>query len=112
MTCELPQKLYLISFFIILLFLFGCEEVSTPVEEIEKMEETVSIPETPEESAVEEPLAKVGCEYNSDCEQGLLCINKECKTLAGLFKTDCDNKCTVTGTTVKTSDGEQYDLSL
>ncbi|SRR3989344_1384890 len=112
MNWELPQKLYSISFFIVLLFLFGCEEVSTPVEEIKEVEETAPPSETPKEVTVEEPLPKVGCEYNSDCGQGLLCIDQECKPLASLYKTDCDNKCTITAVAVETSDGEEYDLAL
>ncbi len=57
-------------------------------------------------------IEKVGCEYNSNCEQGLLCINRECKALASLYKTDCENKCSVSGVKVETSDGETYDLTL
>ena len=32
--------------------------------------------------------------------------------MASLYNTDCDNKCTITGVKVETSDGEEYDLTL
>lgn len=95
----------------LLLFLISCEQVPTP--KIEATPATEILPQPVQAVSEPEPvMEKVGCEYNSDCEQGALCINKECKTLASLFKTDCDNKCTITGVKVETSDGEEYDLGL
>jgi|SRR3989344_6273527 len=106
----LRNKLFLIFFLVALLLLVSCEQAQLQKTETTTVTETV--PE-PEGEVVPEPLLeKVGCEYNSDCQEGLLCINKECKTLASLYKTDCENKCSVTGVKVETSDGEEYDLSL
>lgn len=106
------KYLSLLSLFVVLLFLVSCEQVPAP--KVKQVEGTAPLQEekVPEEVKAEEPLPKVGCEYNSDCQQGLLCINKECKVLASLYKTDCENKCTITGVKVETSDGEKYDLSL
>ncbi|MEK6939743.1 MAG: hypothetical protein AABX31_03365 [Nanoarchaeota archaeon] len=64
---------------IVLLLLVGCEQSPLPKTETIPVTETPPEPEVqavPEPEQIEEP---VGCEYNSDCEQGLLCINKECK---------------------------------
>lgn len=99
--------LFLLCLFVVL-FLFGCEQ-SQLQKEIAPVAET--LPEPVQE--VPEPVMEViGCEYNSDCAEGLLCINKECKALASLYKTDCANKCTITGVKVETSDDEEYDLTL
>jgi len=93
---------------ITMFLLLGCQQTESPkVEPAPTPEETV--PEAPPTTPAQEV---VGCQYNVDCKEGLLCINKECKTLASLYRTDCANKCSITGVKVKTSDGEQYDLSL
>ena len=103
------RGLVLLSLFLVL-FLTSCESAQVQKTETAPLTETLPEPET---EVVPEPLLeKFGCEYNSDCAEGLLCINKECKTLASLFKTDCENKCTITGVKVETSDGESYDLTL
>ena len=52
------------------------------------------------------------CEYNTDCSNNLLCIDSKCQTLSSLYKTDCDNKCSIQEVKVKTSDNEDYVLSL
>ena len=102
--------LLLCSVFVLLL-LVGCEQA--PLPEIKQIENSAQFgEEQAQEEKIEKSLTKANCEYNSDCKQELLCINKECKTLASLFKTDCDNKCIITNVKVKTSDGEEYDLSL
>jgi len=103
------RGLGLLSLFLVL-FLISCEQ--SQLQETETTPITKTLPEPQAEVVAEPSLEKVGCEYNSDCEEELLCINKECKTLASLFKTDCDNKCAITGVSVETSDGETYDLSL
>lgn len=96
--------------FIVVFFLVSCEQVPTP--KTEKTSEP-ALPEAAQAVPKPEPVREVvGCEYNSDCQEGLLCINKECKTLASFYKTDCTNKCSITAVKVKTSDGEEYDLSL
>ena len=70
------------------------------------------LPASPSED-VSVPVQEVtGCQYNSDCKEGLLCIDKECKILASLYKTDCENKCAITAVKLKTSDGEEYGLTL
>ena len=92
---------------ITMFLLLSCQRAQTPKVETPPVTETV--PEAPQTPPTQEV---VGCEYNSDCKEGLLCINKECKTLASLYKTDCANKCSITAVKVKASDGEQYDLSL
>ena len=103
--------LFLLSVLVVSLLLAGCEQV--PVQEKEVQEAAPAIQEKIRgEAKTEESLPNVSCEYNSVCEEGLLCINKECKALASLYKTDCENKCTITGVKVKTSDGEEHDLSL
>jgi len=102
----LRNKLFLLSFLIGLLLLVSCEQA--PVQKAETVPTETAEPEV----QVPEVVEVLGCEYNSDCEQGLLCINKECKALASYYKTDCENKCTISGVKVETSDGEEYDLNL
>ena len=103
------QKMLVLSVLLLALVLVGCQQPTAKMEE-KPIQEAVSepAPEAPAEAEVE----KVGCEYNAECQQGLLCINKECKSLASLYRTDCANKCSITGVKVKTSDGESYDLTL
>ncbi len=104
------RRLFLFFLVITLLILLGCGgSQSQPTETSSVTEE---LPEPEEEQVAESLPEPVSCEYSSDCEQGLLCIDKECKTLASLYKTDCENKCDITGVKVKTSDGEDYNLLL
>ncbi|MDP3698336.1 MAG: hypothetical protein Q8R47_02005 [Nanoarchaeota archaeon] len=103
------NKKCLLLFSLLAAFLVSCGQA--PVQKEETVA-TETLPE-PETEAAPEPVPEAaGCEYNADCEQGWLCINRECKTLASLYKTDCENKCTITGVKVATSDGEEYDLTL
>ncbi len=104
------RKWYIFLLFLIVILLVSCDQIPTSKTEASPATEILPEPAVPEPEPVEEKV--VGCEYNSDCQQGLLCINRECKSLASLFKTDCDNKCTITGVKVETSDGEEYDLTL
>lgn len=110
----LGRNVILFSLLVILVvfFLIGCQQPQ--LQKTETVPVTETLPE-PQPEATSEPVVeieKVGCEYNSNCEQGLLCINRECKALASLYKTDCENKCSVSGVKVETSDGETYDLTL
>lgn len=107
MKCVFRNRLLLLSLLVLLLFLVSCEQ--TQVQKVETIPAMEALPEPEVKEIVPEPI---GCEYNSDCKEGLFCINKECKTLASLYNTDCANKCTITGVKVETSDGEKYDLSL
>lgn len=101
------KKIMLISLLVLSVLIIGCTSVQ---------QETGTTPELVQETAegvqVEETLQKTACEFNTDCEQNLLCIDGKCQTLASLYKTDCENKCTITKVKVKTSDGEDYELSL
>lgn len=109
---ELFRQRLMLLLLVIFLFLVGCEQAQIKNEATEIAQATKTLPE-PEVKEAAEPIKEVlGCEYNSECEQGLLCINKECKVLADFYKTDCDNSCTITGVSVKTSDGEEYNLNL
>lgn len=60
----------------------------------------------------QEDEEKVYCEKTSDCEEGLLCIDRECGLIAELYETDCENKCKITSVEVLTSDDEIYTLKL
>ncbi len=106
------RKLFLISILVVLLFLFGCQQLQVQKTETPAVAESVAEAVQESSEVVSEQQEVIGCEYNSDCEQGLLCINKGCKTLASLYNTDCVNKCSVSAVKVQTSDGEEYDLSL
>ena len=107
-VCYMKRSLSFVVLFVVLFLVVACEG-----SQLVKVETTlVEVPQTVVEEPLPEATELVGCEYNSDCEQGLLCINKECQTLASLYKTDCDNKCGVASVKVTTSDGEEYDLSL
>lgn len=110
MKCVFRNRLLLLSLLVLLLFLVSCEQ--TQVQKAETAPVTGALPEPEVKEEPESVTEVVDCEYNSDCEQGLLCINKECKALASLYKTDCRNKCSVNSVKVETSDGEEYDLSL
>ncbi|MDO8511392.1 MAG: hypothetical protein Q7S55_04465 [Nanoarchaeota archaeon] len=100
-----------LTMLVIFLLLIGCEQTqlqqagSLPAVEVAEGEETDGTIPVAEQ-------ALTSCQYNSDCKDNLLCIDGSCKTLASLYKTDCDNKCTITAVSVKTSDGEKYDLGL
>jgi len=59
-----------------------------------------------------EPKEFFLCEVNADCEEGLLCIDDKCGTIEGLYKTECENKCSISSVTVLTSDDETYTLKL
>ena len=50
--------------------------------------ENISAAEPSEES--ETPETPPACEYNSDCQPDLLCVDGACKTLSSLFETDCE----------------------
>ncbi len=72
--------------------------------------ENISAAEPSEES--ETPETPPACEYNSDCQQDFLCIEGTCKTLSSLFETDCEEKCSISGAKIFTSDKEVYDLTM
>jgi|SRR3989338_4744073 len=97
-------------FLVIFSFILGCQQESQKVE-TSPTEEILPVPEAQEKVIPETPELP-SCEYNNECGQGLLCVEGACQTLASLYKTDCENKCTITGVKVETSDGEEYDLSL
>ncbi len=102
------KKLFWVLVLFALVFTAGCEKV--PVQKLE----TPSVPDAVQDTENEttEQPETISCEYNSDCLEGLVCINQKCGTLASLYKTDCEEKCAITGVEVKTSDGEEYGLSL
>ena len=106
----IERRLFLFFLVVTLLMLLGCGGSQSPPTETSSV--TKELPEPEEEQAAESLPEPVSCEYSSDCEQGLLCIDKVCKNLASLYKTDCENKCDITGVKVETSDGEDYDLLL
>src|SRR3989344_1660258 len=111
MRYSLVDKVVLFSVLVLFaLFLVGCEQAQLQKAESVPVTETLPGSDLPETAPLE--VEKIGCEYNTDCQEGLLCINKECNTLASLYKTDCEQKCSITGVKVKTSDGEEYDLVL
>ncbi|MBU0470862.1 MAG: hypothetical protein KKA62_02855 [Nanoarchaeota archaeon] len=107
------KKILFIFILIIIIFLVGCsgsEEI--PVEEVtveEPVIEEVVVEGVP---VIEELVTPITCDYNSDCENDLLCIDGVCGTIADLYNTDCDNKCSVTEVALSTSDGEKYNLKL
>ena len=102
------NRLFLLSILFLLLFLIGCQQIPLQEKNVE-----ITAPENlSEEATIQESLQKVSCEYNTECEQNLLCIDGSCQTLASLYKTDCENKCMITAVKVKTSDDEEYDLRL
>lgn len=102
--------MFLFFLVVTLVMLLGCG--GSQPQPTETSSATEELPEPEVEQVAESLPEPVSCEYNSDCEQGLLCIDKECKTLASLYKTNCENKCNITGVKVKTSDGEDYGLLL
>lgn len=92
---------------IVLFLLTACQKTQ------QAQSNAINVPEK-QEVPSEIPIVEEAktCEYNTDCAENLLCINKECKTLASLYETDCEQKCTITSVKVKTSDDEEYDLGL
>ncbi|GEM_PF-4002341 len=99
---------FLVFLLVVAFLLTSCQKVAVQKNDAAPAEAIVPGPE----QAAPPTALVLGCQYNADCKEGLLCIDKECKTLASLYKTDCVNKCSITAVKVKTSDGEAYDLSL
>ena len=76
-------------------------DVEENAEEIEEIEEEIEI------------LEDTSCLDNSECETGLLCINKECQKLTKLYDTEssCDMRCNFDSIVLSTSDGDKLTLS-
>jgi hypothetical protein len=95
---------------IIGMLLVGCQP--TQLQQAEADTNAAGQPETSSEIPEAEQIVKSACEYNSDCAENLLCIDGSCQTLASLYETECENKCSVKEVIVTTSDGEDYTLAL
>tara|TARA_Y100000310_G_C20621728_1_gene783707 strand:- start:234 stop:797 length:564 start_codon:yes stop_codon:yes gene_type:complete len=97
---------------ILFLFLVACEIVPKepqplPVNEIQAEE-----PEPTEEPEIEPGVVEVpACTVKADCEEWKDCIDGECKVVADLYNTECENKCDYNNVVVKTSDGNTLTLS-
>ena len=104
------MKKVIVVFVILLLFLVSCTEVveEAPKSPVGKAIEVV--PEPTPEPVVEEPVF-VGCTDIKDCQGTEQCIEGECKTIAQLYKTDCDIKCNFKSVVVETSDGESTTIN-
>ena len=98
------KKVFVILIFL-LIFLVACTEMSQ-----KQVAEKVKVIEPTSEPVVEEPtiLEFIGCTDISECEGIEQCIEGECKTIAQLYKTDCDVTCNFNSVVVETSDGESY----
>ena len=103
------KKMLFFSVLLVAIVILGCQQ---PAAQAEKPIQATAPEPAPGAQAEPTAVEVVGCEYNADCEQGLLCVNKGCKSLASLYRTDCANKCSISAVKVKTSDGEEYGLSL
>lgn len=101
-------KIFWVMVLFAFLFTVGCKEA--PLQKLETPPVPDAVPETEKETA-EQPET-TACEDNRECNEGLLCIDGACKALASLYKTDCEDKCSIKQVHVETSDGEKYDLSL
>ena len=67
--------------------------------------------ETPimEVTPVKEPTV---CTNNNDCEDGKLCINNQCGTIADIYITEgCDTKCNFNSVVIETSDKQTFTLN-
>ncbi|MBU0457685.1 MAG: hypothetical protein ABH824_00480 [Nanoarchaeota archaeon] len=116
------RKIFSLSIFILLIALIlGCktpinpEDVTAVQEEIKQPIEEVIIEEQPEDvEEIKEPKVEeaIPCTKNSECTEGLLCINSKCGKISDLYKTDCTDTCKITEVELITSDKETYTLSL
>lgn len=112
------QKLMLIVIsLVLLLFIAGCADLIEKIRPAEQTADGVVEPVADEvvdkevTAEPEEVLAESTCRINAECEQGKLCIDGSCGTIADLYNTDCIEKCSVNKIVVTTSDGETYELS-
>ncbi|MBT3835965.1 hypothetical protein HOD05_01365 [Candidatus Woesearchaeota archaeon] len=106
------MKKVVVVFVILLLFLVACTEVveESPEAPVGKAIEVVPEP-TPEPEPVVEKQVFLGCKDTSECQGIEQCIEGECKTIAQLYKTDCDVKCNFKSILVETSDGESTTIN-
>ena len=103
---------------IILIFIVGCSKgipigESATEEPIVVEEAQIQQPlEVVEEEVVEEVIEKekIGCVVSADCESWKQCIDGVCNTVAELYETECEEKCTYNQVEIVTSDGETYTL--
>lgn len=51
----------------------------------------------------------ISCKVNEDCSN-LPCIDGVCRSIASLYNTDCEQKCSLDGVVIETSDSETYTL--
>ncbi|MBU0459404.1 MAG: hypothetical protein KJ597_00870 [Nanoarchaeota archaeon] len=127
-----PKKIIIIGVLVLTVFiLIGCNTEEPSAGQAINVEEPVAEPlGCPEDARVcedgstvvrvapdcefaacPEVIEETGCEINSECTAGLLCIDGECGTIADQFKTvGCTEKCIVTAVKVNTSDNEEYDI--
>ena len=56
-------------------------------------------------------VQNTSCKDNADCTGVLQCIDGSCRTVASLYKTDCDQKCNYNTVKIITSDGEPFTLN-
>ena len=109
---------------VLALGLVGCSSIKDKIgldKKVDPVKEEFSEPEV-EEKKVEEPIKKEeapvvvaepkGCTNSNQCDTiAQKCVEGECKTVASLYKTDCDDKCNFNAIIVETSDKETLTLS-
>ena len=120
-NASFQKKIILVCMLTIsLIVLTGCESMNTSQQETvateEPQPEETPIETLPEEVPEELPEVvpeeseevDLSCAVSEDCEEWKQCIDGECKVVADLYDTDCENKCNYNSVIVKTSDGETY----
>ena len=114
---KIQTLMLIVISFVLLLFVASCANLMEKIRPAEPAAERVVEPvadEVADKEIAEEPeevLAESTCRINAECEQGKLCIDGSCGTIADLYNTDCAEKCYVNKIVVTTSDGETYELS-
>ena len=98
---------------VLLILLVSCskEPVGQAIQVVEDPPKPDDVPEPEPEPVIIEPVEEpepefVGCKDTKECQGLEQCIEGECKTVAQLYKTDCESKCNFKSIIVETSDGE------
>jgi len=68
----------------------------------------VQLPPT-NETSEEVNAQPVSCEVSGDCSN-FPCIDGVCRSIASLYETNCEKKCSLDGVVIETSDAETYTL--
>src|SRR3989338_5624731 len=109
------KKLIICSLLLLsLILLVGCNikiTKNTPAPSVPVTAETTVVETTPPPPPAPVVVQNTSCKDNADCTGVLQCIDGSCRTVASLYKTDCDQKCNYNTVKIITSDGEPFTLN-